>query len=81
MTRRRVLRSGAHRNGVNTGDFDLARRIAALPYGSKGRLAVLRLFHCYSLATALVLLESSSVEQRVEFEQALTSIFESVEPS
>jgi hypothetical protein len=71
----------AHRTGVNTGDSNLARRIAALPCDSEGRLAVLKLFHCYSLATALVLLESSSVEQREEFEQALTDIFEAVEQS
>ena len=81
MTRRRVWRSWAHRHSVNTGDTNLARRIAALPYDSEGRLAVLKLFHCYSLATALLLLESSSVEQREDFEQALTNIFETVEPS
>lgn len=81
MMRRCVLRSWVHRHRVTTVDFTLARRIAALPYGSEGRMAVLKLFRCYSLAAALLLLEGSSAEQREEFEQELASIFETVEPS
>jgi hypothetical protein len=81
MKRRPVLRSWVHRHSVNTGDSNLARRIAALPYDSEARLAVLKLFRCYSLATALLLLESSSAEQREALEGALTNIFERVEAS
>lgn len=54
----------------------LARRIAALPYDSEARLAVLKLFHCYSLATALLLLENARGEERERIEQALDEILD-----
>jgi hypothetical protein len=59
----------------------LARRIASLPYDSEARLAVLKLFRCYSLATALLLLENVDGEERVRVEQALDEIFERTQPS
>lgn len=58
----------------------LARRIASLPYDSDARLAVLKLFRCYSLATALLLLENADGEERMRVEEALDEIFDRTQP-